>query len=96
MQNSLAVPHESISLQSPPPWAKFKFKVYKYVIRLRFLIEHMCLTSAWLSEDQTTNTIRRGKTNDTCLKEIRLHSQMLLTTIYSIIMNTIERTYIFS
>jgi hypothetical protein len=44
----------------------------------------------WFGEDHGANTIK-----DTCIKEIRLHPRILLTTLHSIV-NTTGRTYVFS
>ena len=60
------------------------------VIRLTFLIGPLYLIGVWFGEDQKTK-----HHINTCLKEIGLHLQSLLTTP-NLVLNTIGRTYVFT
>ena len=59
--------------------------IYVGVIRLIFLLRHLYLIGVWLGS-------KNAHHNDTCLKEIALCLQILLTTPHSTL-NTSRRTY---
>ena len=62
---------------------------YMFVIQLLFLIGHLYLIGVWLSEGRTNK-----QQENTCSKDIGLYSQILSTTPH-LIVNSIERTYVF-